>query len=109
MTTELDALSQIPGVVGVCFQHGSKVVYHTLPPAYGQATADSLADAVHNALAAYQDAGRRAKQLYLQFPEAAVLVLSSPLRDDQSVSVLVHSQTAVARVLGPCLAFLARQ
>jgi hypothetical protein len=109
MTPELETISKLPGVVGVCFHQDHHVIFQNLPLAYGAATAESLSRAVSRALGTYHQAQRRVSQAYFQYPQSGVLVIVSPRANGQYLSILVQDQATILKLLEPARAFLARQ
>jgi hypothetical protein len=109
MTPELQTLSLLSGVVGVCFHAEHQVIFNNLPPAYGTATAEALCRSVSRSLGTYRNAGRNVEQAFFQFPQSCVLVVASPHDNGHYLTFLVQDQTSVPKLLDPARAFLARQ
>ncbi len=114
MTTELQAISNIPGITGLCLHRGTEVLHHNLPAAYGDAAASDLSHVVAGIFSAYTEVDRPVSQGYFDYPESGILVVKSArgksaAAKDCFLTFLVSDQSAVSAVLAPARAFLARQ
>lgn len=111
MTAELQAISNTPGITGLCLHRGAEVIHHTLPDTYGSAAAADLCHVVAGIFAAYAEADRPVTQGYFQYPESGIFVLKSANRKGSGgnfLTFLVSDKAAVPAVLAPARAFLAR-
>lgn len=114
MTPELQAISNTPGITGLCLHRGAEVIHHTLPDTYGNAAAVDLCHVVANIFLAYSEVERPVTQGYFQYPESGIFVLKSSPGKSRAASecfltFLVSDQAAIPAVLAPARAFLARQ
>lgn len=114
MTTELHAISNTPGITGLCLHRGTEVLHHNLPDTYGDAAASDLCHVVAGIFSAYSDVDRPVTQGYFQYPESGILVIKStrtgnPAAKECYLTFLVSDQSAIPAVLAPARAFLARQ
>jgi hypothetical protein len=114
MTSELQAISNTPGITGLCLHRGTEVIHHNLPDTYGDAAATDLCHVVAGIFSAYSEVGRPVTQSYFQYPESGILVLrSAPGKNTAAkecyLTFLVSDQAAIPTVLAPARAFLARQ
>ncbi len=114
MTTELLALSNTSGITALCLHRGTEVLHHNLPDAYGDAAASNLCHVVAGIFAAYAHVDRPVSQGYFQYSESGILVVKSARAKNAAakecfLTFLVSDRSAVAAVLPPARAFLARQ
>ena len=114
MTAELQAISNTPGITGLCLHRGAEILHHNLPATYGDAAATDLCHVVSGIFSAYANAERPVTQGYFQYPESGILVVKSARGKNAAakecfLTFLVSDQNAIQTVLAPARAFLSRQ
>lgn len=78
MQTEIAAFGQLPGVTGVCFIRGARLQANRFPATYGTAAMQEFSTDVGRLFDAYRKSERQPTQIYLEYEDGRLLLISEP-------------------------------